>query len=195
LLRRCHSFAEAQDSQLNVVLFQSKYVRDLSKDSNFPANAVEKAVNAIKCVFDPAANVELNPESKEKVQEIRSFILDGQIPYVTFVMMNNGLKWCQNGQNHIDNAFKGQTQVTFEHYSHSDIIRYIDKTKDIDTQLTLKGKAIQENFNYKRVILGRMPIMQISTLKRRTNMQDNSTNNKKQSRLGLFTSGCVGPLV
>lgn len=27
---------------------------------------------------------------REKVDEIRSFILDGHIPYVTFVMLNNG---------------------------------------------------------------------------------------------------------
>ena len=51
---------EAQDSQLNVVLFQSKYSRKLDKDSNFPANAVEKAVNTIKCVFDPSTHIELN---------------------------------------------------------------------------------------------------------------------------------------
>lgn len=79
---------EDQDFQLNVVLFHSKYTRNLDKDSNFPANAVEKAVNTIKCVFDPAAQAELNPENEEKVNEIRSFILDGQIPYVTFVMFN-----------------------------------------------------------------------------------------------------------
>ena len=39
---------DAQDSQLNVVLFQSKYSRKLDSDSNFPANAVEKAVNTVK---------------------------------------------------------------------------------------------------------------------------------------------------
>ena len=43
---------EGSDMQLNVVLFQSKYTRDLEKDANFPANAVEKAVNTISCVFD-----------------------------------------------------------------------------------------------------------------------------------------------
>jgi hypothetical protein len=108
---------EAQDSQLNVVLFQSKYSRNLDKDSNFPANAVEKAVNTIKCVFDPSTHIELNVQSRKKVEEIRSFILDGAIPYVTFVMLNNGLAWNQEGRNHINNAFAGQSQVRFEHFS------------------------------------------------------------------------------
>lgn len=66
---------ETQDSQLNVVLFQSKYTRDLDKDSNFPANAVEKAVNTVRCVFDSSANVDTNEKSKAEIDKIRSFIL------------------------------------------------------------------------------------------------------------------------
>lgn len=155
---------ENQDSQLNVVLFQSKYVRDLNKDSNFPANAVEKAVNTVKCVFDPSAHIELNQRSEEKVNEIRSFILDGQIPYVTFVMLNNGLSWKQDGENHIQNAFGEQKQVQFVHFCHSDILNYINRVKPIDTQISLSGKAIQEDFNYKRVILGRVSVKEIYTL-------------------------------
>ncbi len=155
---------EAQDAQLNVVLFQSKYSRKLDRDSEFPANAVEKAVNTVKCVFDPLAQIELNAQSRKKVEEIRSFILDGAIPYVTFVMLNNGLPWNQDGQNHIDNAFSGQQQVRFEHFSHADILRYINREQTIDTQLCLSGKAVQENFNYKRVILGRVSVMEIYKL-------------------------------
>lgn len=155
---------EAADSQLNVVLFQAKYSRNLEKDSNFPANSIEKAVNTIRCVFNPAAHIELNPESREKVDEIRSFILDGQIPYVTFVMLNNGLTWNQDGTNHINNAFAGQEQVRFVHFCHTDIIRYINRTISIDTQLSLNGRAIQENFNYKRVILGRISVIEIYKL-------------------------------
>lgn len=33
---------DVSESQINVVLFQSKYTRDLNKDSNFPSNAIEK---------------------------------------------------------------------------------------------------------------------------------------------------------
>lgn len=155
---------EAQDSQLNVVLFQSKYTRNLEKDSHFSTNAVEKAVNTVRCVFDPAANIELNPKSRKKVDEIRSFILDGQIPYVTFVMLNNGLPWKQDGQNYIDHAFRGQEQVRFTHFCHTDIIGYIRRTEPIDTQLLLSGKGIQEDFNYKRVILGRISVKEIYEL-------------------------------
>jgi hypothetical protein len=40
--------AQPTDGALNVVLFQAKYTFDLEKDSNFPANAVEKSINTIK---------------------------------------------------------------------------------------------------------------------------------------------------
>ena len=155
---------EAQDSQLNVVLFQSKYSRKLDGDSNFPANAVEKAVNTVKNIFDPSASIVLNEKSREKVEEIRSFILDGYIPYVTFVMLNNGLIWNQDAQNHIDNAFGQQKQVQFEHFNHKDIIQYINRGNPIDTQMTLFGKAIQEDFNYKRVIVGKVSVAEIYRL-------------------------------
>ena len=155
---------DTQDSQINVVLFQSKYSRKLDSDSNFPANAVEKAVNTVKCVFDPNANIQLNYKSKKKVDEIRSFILDGRIPYVTFVMLNNGIAWNNDGQNYINNAFNGQEQVKFVHFSHTDIINYINRSTPINTQINFSGKAIQEDFNYKRVILGRVSVSEIYKL-------------------------------
>lgn len=155
---------EAQDSQLNVVLFQSKYSKKMDTDSNFPSNAVEKAVNTIKCAFDPAADIQLSQKSREKVDEIRSFILDGNTPYVTFVMLNNGLPWNQDGQNHIDNAFANQQQVNFVHFSHKDVLNYINRSASIDTQINFSGKAVQEDYNYKRVILGRVSVNAIYQL-------------------------------
>ena len=44
---------DVSEGQVDVVLFQSKYIRDLSKDTSFPSNAVEKAVSTVKTVFDP----------------------------------------------------------------------------------------------------------------------------------------------
>lgn len=156
--------AEGQDLQLNVVLFQSKYARNLEKDSNFPANAIEKAVNTVECVFDPSSASSLNEKSQSKVDEIRSFILDGRIPFVTFVMLNNGLSWADDGQVCIDNHFKGQKQVQFVHFNHSNIISYINRNSKIVAQISLTGEAVQENFNYKRVLLGRVSVMEIYKL-------------------------------
>ncbi|MHC6204326.1 AIPR family protein [Breznakiellaceae bacterium SP9] len=156
--------AQSGEGTLNVVLFQSKYTRDLEKNSNFPANAVEKSINTIKNIFDPSRQMQLNDRSREKVNEIRSFIADGAIPYVSFVLINNGLKWNQDAQNHIDNEFMGQRQVEFVHFNHQNIIKYIHKNETIDEILALRGVAIKEDFNYKEVILGRVSVEEISRI-------------------------------
>lgn len=156
--------ATGDDSQLNVILFQTKYTRDLSKDSNFPANAIEKAVNTIKAVFDPLKQLRLNEISKSVVTDIHSQILDGFIPSVTFVCINNGLKWDSSAQNIIDNNFGGQKQVEFEFYNHEDIIKRSNKSKGVNASIQLKGKAIREDFNYKSVILGRTCVTEIYKL-------------------------------
>ena len=155
---------EGSDMQLNVILFQSKYTRDLDKDSNFPSNAVEKAVNTVACVFDPNANIKLNDKSLDKVNEIRSFILDGRIPHVTFVMLNNGLSWNEDGKNHISNRFSNDEQVDFVHFNHDDIVRYINRNKKINALISLTGQAVQENFNYKRVMIGKVSVTEIHKL-------------------------------
>jgi hypothetical protein len=153
-----------QDSQIHVVLFQTKYTRDLEKESNFPANSIEKAVNTVKGVFDPQKQMELNENSRKAVTEIHSYLLDGYIPFVTFVCVNNGLAWNTEAQNHIDNSFKKQRQVKFEYFNHEDIINYTTKTKSIDDTIRFNGKAIREDFNYKSVILGRVCVSEIYRL-------------------------------
>ena len=81
--------AQSGEGMLNVVLFQAKYTRDLEKESNFPANAVEKSVNTIKNIFDAGRKMQLNDKSRVTVDEIRSFLADGVIPYVTFVLIRH----------------------------------------------------------------------------------------------------------
>jgi hypothetical protein len=156
--------AQSGEGILNVVLFQAKYTRNLEKENNFPANAVEKSVNTINNIFDANRQMLLNDKSRTTVDEIRSFLEDGVIPYVTFVLINNGLKWNQDAQNYIDNEFKGYKQVEFVYYNHQDIIKYVNKHDKIDEVLTLSGIAIKEDFNYKEVILGRVSVKEIARI-------------------------------
>jgi len=158
---------EANDGQVNVILFQSKYTRNTEKNTNFPSNAIEKAVNTVKTVFDPYMDVQLNDESRRIVDEIRSLILDGYIPYVTFVMVNNGDTWDGMGQKYIDNAFSGNDQVVFTHYGYENILGYIKRKEPVNTEIKMAGMAIQENFNYKRVILGKVNVTEIVSLMER----------------------------
>ena len=78
----------------------------------------------------------MNENSRRKVDEIRSFISDGYIPYVKFVMINNGKRWDEIGEQLIENEFGNQNQVEFEHFSHEEIVGYINKKKVIKEKLT-----------------------------------------------------------
>jgi len=156
--------AQSGEGALNVVLFQAKYVRDLEKENNFPANAVEKSVNTIKNIFDTSRQMQLNDKSRITVDEIRSFLADGVIPYVTFVLINNGLQWNHDAQNRIDNEFLDQKQVEFVYFNHQDIIKYVSKHDKIDEILALSGTAIKEDYNYREVILGRVSVKEIARI-------------------------------
>lgn len=152
-----------ENNELNVFLFQSKYKRDLENDSHFSANAIEKSINTVKTIFDIKKQINLNPLSKAVVDEIRSFIFDGYIPKITFVMIFNGSKWNADGDNYIKN-FGQEEQVSFLLYNHDNIIEQENSQKEIVTNLQLSGKANKDDYNYKSVIIGKMSVVEIYRL-------------------------------
>ena len=79
-------------------------------------------------------------------------------------MLNNGNKWNGDAQLCIDNAFGDQEQVRFEHFGTQDVLGYLNRKPSIDTSLNMAGVAVQENFNFKRVIIGKVKITEIVRL-------------------------------
>jgi hypothetical protein len=152
------------DFEFPVTLFQGKYNFDLEKDSNFQANSVLRVVNSITALFDPAKPVLMNEDLKPKVEEIRSLISDGYIPTIRCVFVNNGLKWNEEGNNHIQNANYPPDQVQFEHFNHEDIVDLLQNRKGVNTTIKLSGRSIQEDFNFKRVLIGKVNVTEIATL-------------------------------
>ena len=155
---------DTDENTLHVTLFQAKYVRDLSKDSNFPANAVEKAVFTVRSIFDPGSRMALNENSRRIVDQIRSYMADGYVPNVHFVLVNNGLIWNQDGQNKIDSEFKGIAQVKFHHFSHENIVDAINRRRIINAKLRFSGKAVGEQLMYRPVVIGRVSVAEIAGL-------------------------------
>lgn len=150
-----------------VIIFQAKYKRNLENDSNYPANYVLRVVNAVGSIFDLQKDMQLNNELKLKVEEIRSLISDGFIPTVKAVLINNGLSWNAEGQDHIDNANFPSDQVVFEHYNQKDIIEQLKTKEKINETISIVGKGIVEEFNFKRVLIGKVNVTQIADLMNR----------------------------
>ena len=121
----------------SVILFQGKYTFDLNKDTNFPANSIQRVIGSINAIFDPGKPIEMNEDLLPKVQDIRSLIADGYIPNIRCVFTNNGLKWNNDGDNHILNSGFSENQVKFEYFNHKNIVDSLQSKKVFMKILTL----------------------------------------------------------
>ncbi len=155
---------DLNDYEFPATIFQGKYVFDLEKDANFPANSIQRIIGAITAIFDPGKPVLLNNDLKPKVQEIRSLISDGYIPAVRCICVNNGLTWNTEGNQHIENAGFPSNQVQFEHFNHDDIVQLLQAQKGVKATLHFSGKSIVDDFNYKRVLIGKVNVVEFAQL-------------------------------
>jgi hypothetical protein len=107
----------------------------------------------------------LNPQLQLKIEEIRSFVRDGYDPIVRVMLCNNGYPWKQEAQQYIDAAALGDhNQVSWFHINHDKLIELLQKPKPVNETLQLVGKAVVEEFNYRRVLIGKMPVVEIKHL-------------------------------
>lgn len=156
--------SEEHDGEFSISLFQAKYKRDLAGDANFPETGLTALVNAIRYLFDPASELQhINERLRIKVEEARSLIRDGYIPQVRALACNNGLAWNAAGQDTIDRADFGG-QVTWEHVNHDRLIKILQAPKLVNDNLQLTGKALVEDMNYSRVLVGRISVQEIAAL-------------------------------
>jgi hypothetical protein len=155
---------DVNDYDFSVTLFQGKYTFDLNRDTNFPANSIQRVIGSIGAIFDPSKPIEMNEDLMPKVEDIRSLIADGYIPNIKCVFTNNGLKWQQEGDTHITNAGFPESQVRFEYYNHKNIVDSLQSKKGINETLQLAGKSIQEDFNFKRVLVGKINVVELAKL-------------------------------
>lgn len=162
--------SEVDDGEFTVTIFQGKYkVNDLMGNANFPENSVQKAVNTVATLFDPAKKIELNNKIAPKVEEIRSLVRDGYIPSVRVVLCNNGSKWTEQAQNWIVQSGFNDDQVMWVHYNHDSIVSVLQRKKAVDDSIRLEGKAVIEDFNFRRVLVGKVPVTEIAELFNRHN--------------------------
>jgi hypothetical protein len=80
------------------------------------------------------------------------------------VLCNNGLKWNDTAQQLIDSEGLTGDQVAWEHINHDDIVRLMQATRQVNDTLRLAGKAIVEDLDYCRVLIGKIPVREIEVL-------------------------------
>ncbi|NEQ29772.1 MAG: AIPR family protein [Leptolyngbya sp. SIO4C5] len=156
--------SDEYDGEFTVSLFQAKYKNNLEGNANFPEAGIESLINAIQYLFDPTAKLEhINQRLLVKVEEARSLIRDGYIPQVRALACNNGLKWNAAAQEAIERAGFGE-QVTWEHVNHERLVNILQAAKPVNDTLQLAGKAIVEDMDFSRVLVGRISVSEIAAL-------------------------------
>ena len=121
-------------------------------------------IQAIRYLFNPDAEITTNARLTQRVEDIRSLIRDGQIPRVRVVLCNNGLIWPDTTQQLIDGAGFPAEQVSWEHANHDVVVHLMQAAKQVDDTLRLAGRAIVEDFDYCRVLVGKIPVREVEAL-------------------------------
>ena len=140
---------------------------DLQKKRSaaFPENAVTRMIDALGALFDPARAITLNTRLEQRVEEIRFFVEKGAIPRVTAVAANNGIKWTAEAQQRIDAAAVGfNGQVGWRYIGAEDLLALLQARRPISTELKLTGQATVETFDFRRVLIGRMSVVELARL-------------------------------
>lgn len=118
---------------------------------------------AVNSLFDPGREITVNDRLRQKLEEIRSFVADGALPTVHVILCNNGRRWNAIAQQHIDAANFG-SQVTWQHIGPDDLVAMLRSTQPVSDTLQLTGRFIVENFAFRRVLIGRIAVGQLSIL-------------------------------
>jgi AIPR protein len=162
-------FSEPDDGEFTITIFQGKYKRDLAGEANFPENGIKTAINMVGTLFDPSKSIALNQHLAPRIEEIRSLIRDGHIPNVRLILCNNGAKWNGQAQSWIDQTGFSPDQVTWIHFNHDNIVAVLQSKKAVNDSIQLQGKAVIEEFDFRRVLVGKVAITEIAGLFNRHN--------------------------
>jgi hypothetical protein len=153
------------DGEFTVTMFQGKYKHEnLEGVHAIPEDAVIKAVQAVRTLFDPSAGVSVNARLLARIEEVRSLILDGNIPRVRFLLCNNGPTWKRPEAQDIIDREHFPDRVRFEHVNHDRIIEVLQATEPVKETLQFAGRAIVEDLNYARVFVGKVPVSEFARL-------------------------------
>lgn len=156
---------DLSDGEFVVTLFQGKYHhQNLDGVKGFPQSGVEKAVQAVRALFNPAAPVNLNPRLQARIEEVRSLILDGNIPRVRFLLCSNGTSWkVPESQAIIDREHFGD-RATFEHVNHDVLVQILGATQPVKESIKFTGKSLAEDIQFVRVFIGKVAVSEIARI-------------------------------
>lgn len=156
---------DLNDGEFVVTLFQGKYHHaNLDGVKGFPQSGVEKAVQAVRALFNPLARVDLNPRLQARIEGIRSLILDGNIPRVRFLLCSNGESWKVPESQAIIERERFGDRATFEHVSHEVLVQILGATQPVKESIRFTGRSLTEDSQFVRVFVGKVAVSEIARI-------------------------------
>jgi hypothetical protein len=152
------------DGEFEITLFQGKYKQRLDGASAFPGAEVGKLVGTIGRLFDPDKPFHANHKVTARVEEIRSLIRDGYLPHVRVLLCNNGKRWEVDGQAFIESSGFPPERVTWEHLNHDRLVELMQSPRAVSADLRLAGRIAVEEFSFRRVLIGKVPVSELAAL-------------------------------
>lgn len=151
------------DAEFVVTIVQGKYRR--RHGAAFPANDIHKVIHTVAMLFDP--DLDLPPAHLHllaRVEEIRSLVRDGNLPMVRVILCNNGERWRPDADALIADARLPEQQVSWEHVNHDHLVGLMQRPKAVDDELHLSGAAVVEDFDFCRVLIGKVCVRELARL-------------------------------
>lgn len=152
------------DGEFTTTIVQSKYSRNLEGKDGYPANSIVRLVQTLHQLFDPSKKMAAHPKLEERITEIRSLLLDQNLPEVRVLLCNNGKKWEANGEQELDTSGLRDKGVEFVYINHDKLLAFLQKKKPIDSKFRLAGSAFVENYDFRRVLVGKLPVTEVRSL-------------------------------
>lgn len=158
-------FNSPVDGEISISIIQGKYKQNVNGDFHFPENGIEKIIDAIGALFDPGRPLTLNDRLSARIEDVRSFVAAGAIPRVVVIATSNGVKWNSITEDRISASSNDfGDQVEWRYIGPEEILRLLQAQRPIDATIQLVGSAMVEPFDFRRVLIGRMSVMELAQL-------------------------------
>ena len=158
-------FEDPEEGEIAITLVQGKYRQSLKGVHAFPENGIAKMIDAVGALFDPDRTLTLNQRLRSRVEEVRSFVVEGAIPRVMAIAANNGPRWTDQAQQRIDAAARSfGKQVEWRHIGPEALLAMLRQQTPVNEDMQLVGAATVETFNFRRVLIGRCPVGELARL-------------------------------
>lgn len=151
------------DGEFVVTVVQGKHRR--RPVGKFPANDVGKVAQIVGVLFDPDLPLpHARLEVGARVEEIRSLVREGNVPTVRVILCNNGERWGTDADAIIAAARLPRDQVVWEHFGPDELVGAMQRPRDVNDDLQLVGEAVIEEFDFCRVLVGKVRVAELARL-------------------------------